>query len=87
MAIFQQKIADLRACEPLVYTLCLKLLGDESEACDMAKRILVELFQDREFWMKTEGEREAYITRICVRHSLYHYRYGAREEEASVCVS
>lgn len=88
MAVCQNKIAELRSCEPVVYTICLNLLADESVACEAAKRILVELFRDAEFWMKAEKDRQAYMTRICIRHCLHNVAYaGKPAETASSCVS
>ena len=88
MAIFQNMVAELRSCESVVYTICLTMLPDEARACEAAKRILIELFGDSDFWMKPEKDRQAYMTRICIRHCLHNEKYvGKCAETASTFVS
>lgn len=70
MMTFQNKVAALRNCESYVYTICLSMLTEEPLACETAKRILVELFKDAEFWMKEEKDRQAYMRRLCMSQCL-----------------
>lgn len=86
MLKFGQKVAVLRSCESITYTICLSMLGDEAAACEAAKRILAELFQDQEFWNREEPQRQSYIMRQCFGFCMIP-KGGMRQEAASSCVS
>lgn len=62
---FQQKVAALRSCESITYTICLKLLIDERAAAEAAKGVLLALYQDTEHWNKEETQQRTCIMRLC----------------------
>lgn len=86
MLTFQKKVAVLKNCESIVYTICLSILTDEHSACEMAKRVLIELFKDSEFWMREEKDRQAYISRLCMRR-CFPPSMHTHAAAASSCVS
>ncbi|REK76651.1 hypothetical protein [Paenibacillus paeoniae] len=86
MLKFGQKVAVLRSCESITYTICLSMLGDEVAACEAAKRVLTELFQDPEFWKREEPQRQGYIMRQCFGFCMI-VEGGMCSEAASTCVS
>lgn len=87
MLKFQQKVAVLRSCESITYTICLSMLGDEAAACEAAKRVLADLFQDTEFWTKEEPQRQSYIMRQCFSFCMMNGEGCCSESSASTCVS
>jgi len=86
MLTFQKKVTALKNCESFVYTICLSMLSEEHLACETAKQILIELFQDSDFWMKEEKDRQAYMRKLCIKRCFPH-TMQLQAAAASICVS
>ncbi|GBG09380.1 hypothetical protein B1748_13995 [Paenibacillus sp. MY03] len=83
MYVFQQKVAELREIEPVVYTICLSLTDNEQAACAVAKRALTALFQDNEFWILDARNRRPYILKQCLRSQMGQETTNFQKKQAA----
>ncbi|WP_042160733.1 hypothetical protein [Paenibacillus gorillae] len=63
MLPFQNQVDRLRRYEPVCYTICLTLLRDEQTSAMAAQQLLLQLFDDSNFWKLEENKRDRYVLR------------------------
>ncbi|WP_274366174.1 hypothetical protein [Paenibacillus thermotolerans] len=71
--MFQDKLNVLRSVEEMCYSICVYLLRSEQAAAQAAKRSLIALFEDQQFWTSDPKDqlhrmRETAV-RECIRHT------------------
>lgn len=72
MKTFQDKLTVLRSLEGTCYSLCVYLLRCERDAAEAAKRALVALFEDQQFWTSDSNDRLHRMRRTAVRECMQH---------------
>jgi hypothetical protein len=74
MIDYDKRIEELRSVEVYCYSLCVHLLKEEPIAAGAAKSVLIELYEDEQFWSLQGEERQIRVRDKTISKSVQAYR-------------
>jgi len=70
MKNYANRVESLRSVEVLCYSLCIHLLTEEALAWNAARLALLDLFQDKQFWLLDPEEKNRLVRKRAIARAM-----------------